>query len=186
MDDSAIVELYWRRDEAALSVTSEKYGSYLNKIAYDITGDASDCEECVNDTYLRAWNTIPPKRPEILRTYLARLARSVSIDCFRRKNSAKRRVSEYSASLDELAECVSGSSDPEHESDLRLLTASVEACLKALPERSRRVFLRRYFFMEPIEDIAEKNGMSVSAVKSLLHRTRAALKAHLQKEGFNL
>ncbi|MBE6883491.1 MAG: sigma-70 family RNA polymerase sigma factor [Ruminococcaceae bacterium] len=186
MDDSSIVQLYWNRSENAVSETDKKYGRYLKKISFNILNDPSDSAEAVNDTYLRVWNSIPPHRPQILRGYLAKITRELSIDLFRRKNASKRRITEYSLSLEELNECVSGNDTPESAVELSLLTGTIESYLRTLSERDRNVFLMRYFFLDPLSDIAASCGMTQSAVKSLLFRLRSGLKTHLKKEGFLL
>lgn len=186
MEDQAIVSLYFARSEEAVARTQEKYGRYLESIARNILPDREDCRESVNDAYLAAWNSIPPQRPEKLGTYLGKLTRRIAIDRFRRNNRAKRQPSEYALSLEELTEILPGGSDPARAWEGKELTRALEDFLRGLPERTRRVFLCRYYYFDPLERVAVQNGMTVPAVKSLLWRTRAALKTHLQKEGFDL
>ncbi|MBQ9939231.1 MAG: sigma-70 family RNA polymerase sigma factor [Oscillospiraceae bacterium] len=186
MDDSSIVTLFWSRDQRAIDETEKKYGRYLHKISYNILCDRSDCDEAVNDTYLKAWNSIPPQCPAVLRSYLARLVRAVSIDIFRKKNSEKRKPTEYLLSLQELEDCVSDHETPEDAADAALLTALIEKYLTTLSLRDRNAFVMRYFFFDSVADIASHSGMTRPAVKSLLYRTRCGLKAYLEKEGFTL
>ena len=186
MDDASIVMLYWGRDESAVDETAKKYGRYLEKISYNILKDRSDCAEAVNDTYLRVWNSIPPQAPTSLQSYLARLVRAVSIDIFRRKNSAKRKASEYALSLCELEECVSLGDTPEDAAEAALLSEKIESYLRTLSQRDRTAFVMRYFFFDSLADISACCGISKSAVKSLLHRTRCGLRVYLEKEGFSL
>lgn len=184
MEDSAIVRLYWDRDETAISQTQHKYGQYLLKIAYNVLADREDSQESVNDTYLAAWETIPPQRPEVLRTYLGKLTRRISIDLFRKKTSQKRGGGEYALSLEELEACVSGGADPQHEMEVKLLAELITTFLQTQPQQVRHVFIGRYYYMDPVKEIAQYCHISESKVKILLYRTRQALGQYLQKEGF--
>lgn len=183
MQDEEIVALYWQRDETAIEGTRQKYGSFLGGIAWQILYDKQDSEESVNDTYLKAWGSMPPHRPQQLAAFLAKITRQLSIDRLRAKNRQKRGGGEYAASLEELAECVSGAAPPAQEAELRLLGQTISSYLRALPLKTRTVFVRRYFYIDPIRQIASEYGMSEQAVKSLLHRTRAGLRDHLAQEG---
>ena len=186
MEDAAIVRLYWQRDEAAIRETREKYSAYLRKIAWQILANHEDCEESVNDTYFRAWNSMPPQKPGILSIYLGKLTRQLSIDLYRRKTRVKRGGSEYALYLTELEDCVSGGDTTGEELDLRLLGAAMERYLQGLPADTRTVFLRRYWFMDPLREIAASHGFTESKVKSLLYRTRQGLREYLEQEGFSL
>ncbi len=184
MQDEEIVTLYWNRDESAIDATQEKYGRYLTKIAYNILFDPDDSMESVNDTYLHAWNSMPPHRPNVLSTYLAKITRRVSIDMVRRQNRQKRQASQYAASLTELAECLSGGNTTEEQSDVRLLADAINAYLRSLPKEPRTLFIARYFFLDSLKESAALCKMSESKAKSMLHRTRLGLQAHLRQEGF--
>lgn len=184
MQDDRIVTLYWQRDEAAIRETEQKYGRYLSKIAYNILADREDSRESVNDTYLKAWQSMPPHQPTVLATYLGKITRQVSIDRFRSRNREKRRPSEYAVSLCELEECVSGGNATEQEVDGRLLAAAISAYLYTLPPETRHVFVGRYYYMDAIREIAAYHGMSEAKVKSLLYRTRMGLRSYLEQEGF--
>jgi len=186
MEDSDIVSLYWERSEAAVQETAKKYGPYLSKIAYNILADRQDGQECVNDTYWKAWSSMPPHRPEILSAYLGKITRQLSIDALRKRERQKRRGTEYDLSLDELAECVSGRDTAEQQAELHLLAGAVSAYLRTLSPEARNVFVGRYYFMDSLRDIAACHAMSEARVKSLLYRTRQGLKAYLEKEGFEL
>ena len=186
MGDDEIVALYWQRDEAAIEETQRKYGRYLNKIAYNVLADSGDCEEVVNDACLKAWNAIPPHRPAVLGTFLGKIARQLSIDRFRTRNRAKRQGSEYSLSLSELGECVSGGDATQRAVDGHLLAEAVSSYLRTLPEQARHTFVGRYYYMDPLKEVAAYCGMSEAKAKSLLYRTRQGLKAHLKQEGFDL
>lgn len=184
MEDQKIVALYWERDEKAIEETDRKYGHYLKKIAYHILSDLEDSRECVNDTYLKAWNSIPPRKPEVLSAYLGRITRQVSIDVFRRRTSKKRNGSQYAVSLSELEECVSAGDTTVEHVNVKLLAEAISRFLRALPPEARITFVGRYYFMDSIDEIASYCGMSAAKTKSMLHRTRLGLKAYLEQEGF--
>lgn len=184
MQDDRIVELYWQRSEAAIRHTDQKYGNYLMKLSYNILADWEDSKESVNDTYLRAWRSMPPHRPSVLLAYLCKIARRISIDVFRKRSSVKRQASEYALSLSELEDCASGGNTTEQEADLHLLTKAIRDYLEALPEETRDVFIGRYFFLDSIREVAGYYGMSESKVKSMLYRARIGLKKYLEQEGF--
>ena len=186
MQDEQIVQLYWQRDEAAIRQTEQKYGNYLMKIAYHILADREDSRESVSDTYLRAWQSMPPHKPQMLATYLGKIPRETAIDRFRRRNRQKRRASEYACSLEELCDCVSGIDSTEAQIDLRLLCEAIEDYLSTLSQEMRVCFVARYYFCDPLKTIASRHGMSESKLKSMLYRVRQGLKEHLQVEGFVL
>lgn len=145
MRDEEIIALYWQRDEEAIGQTRKKYGGYLSKIAYNILFDREDSEESVNDTYLCAWNSMPPQKPKALAVYLDKLARQTAIDIFRKRNSKKRQASQYACSLEELEECLSGGNRTEQDVDLNLLTAAIGAYLLTLSDDARNLFIGRYY-----------------------------------------
>ena len=184
MEDWEIVALYWDRDQEAIAHTQRQYGSYLYKIAWQVLADREDSEESVNDTYWRAWSSMPPHRPGVLRTYLGKIARQLSIDRLRGRDRVKRRASEYALSLSELEECVSAGDTTQEQVDLRLLAQSIQRFLSALPPEARTVFVERSYYLDPVRDIAQHHGFTQSKVKSLLYRTRQGLKRHLEQEDF--
>lgn len=186
MRDDQIIELYWQRKEAAIEETDQKYGRYLTTIAYNILNDEEDSKESVNDTYMNAWNSMPPNRPNVLSAYLAKITRSVSIDAFRKKHRGKRVPSEYITSLSELSDCVTDGQNVEQEIDMKQLAATINNFVRSLPAEARHLFIGRYFYMDPLREVARYCGMSESKAKSMLHRLRLRLKAHLEKEGFEL
>lgn len=186
MQDEGIVALYWQRDEAAIQETEKKYGRYLTKIAWNILADMEDSRESVNDTYLKAWNSMPPNRPSLLPSYLAMITRRVSIDIFRRRYREKRRASEYALSLSELEDSLVGSDSTEAEVDVKLLAEAIERFLRGLSPDTRNAFIGRYYFLDPIKTVAGYRGMSESKAKSLLFRTRSSLREYLREEGFEL
>lgn len=186
MQDDMIVALYWERNETAVKETEQKYGKYLLKIAYHILADLEDSKESVNDTYLKAWNSMPPHKPEFLAAFLSKITRQLSIDIFRARNRQKRRASEYALSLSELEECVSEGNVTEESVDLHLLAGAINDYLYTLSPKVRAVFVGRYYYLDSVKEVAAYYGMSESKTKSMLHRTRIGLKAYLQKEGFQL
>ena len=186
MEDAEIVALYWARDEDAVSQTKTKYGAYLNRVANNILADLEDSQECVSDTLLAAWRSMPDNRPKNLRTYLGKITRQVSIDLYRRRNRMKRYASEYAISLEELGDSFTDGRTPEDELNARLLTETVNCFLRTLPDEARNTFIGRYYFFDSVKNVAWYCGMSESKCKSLLYRTRQSLKSYLQREGFDL
>ena len=186
MQDEKIVELYWNRDESAIRETQEKYENYLYKIAYNILFDKEDSNESVNDTYLAAWNSMPPHKPNVLSTYLGKLTRRISIDIFRKRNRIKRQGSEYALSLTELEDCISGDNSPEKDYEAQILGEAINTFLRTLSIDARNVFIGRYYFLDSVKDVAKYCGISESKAKTLLFRTRNSLREYLKKEGFDL
>ena len=186
MKDLDIVNLYWDRNEDAIHQTQMKYGAYLAKVSYNIISDFEDSKECVNDTYLAAWNSMPTNRPSNLATYLGKITRQISIDVFRKKHREKRYASEYAISLDELGDSFSDGTTPEQELDVKLLDEAINRFVCALPQLTQRAFVGRYYFFDSIKDIAAYCGMTESKVKILLFRTRQKLKLYLKKEGYEV
>lgn len=183
MEDEQIVTLYWNRDETAIQETQAKYDRYLTKIACNILADMEDSRESVNDTYLAAWNTMPPRRPNILSAFLGKLTRYISLDRWKKCSAQKRGGGQVALSLEELEECISGGDDPEKEVDRKELLRYLNRFLDALPETQRKVFVCRYWYLESIPEIAARFGFSESKVTAMLHRLREKLRARLQQEG---
>ena len=186
MNDEQIVSLYWAREEDAIRETEKKYDRYLTKIAYNILNNPEDSRESVNDTYLAAWESMPPHRPSVLSAYLAKLTRRISIDLFRYRTRDKRLGSEYAISLSELGDCVSGGNTTEEIVNLKLLADAIGIFLRTQSAEARTAFLGRYYFLDSVREVAAYLGISESKCKTLLHRTRIGLKAYLEKEGFCL
>lgn len=184
MEDSQIVSLYWDRNEAAIDHTDKKYGRYLARIAYNILADREDSRESVNDTYLAAWNSMPPHKPQVLSTYLGKLTRRISIDLLRKRTSQKRSGGEFALSLEELDGCLSSGNTTEETVECQLLAQAIEGFLRQLNQQTRNVFIGRYYYLDSVKQIAGYCRISESKVKILLHRTRQKLWEHLQKEGF--
>ena len=183
MDDQKIVELYWARDEEAIRHTADRYGQYCYAIAYNILSVREDSEECVNDTYLDAWNSMPPHKPNILSAFLGKITRRIAIDRWRESRAQKRGGGEMALALDELSECVAAQSDVVREVETLEVAAAVQKFLNTLPDTERRVFVRRYWHMEAVADLATRFGCGQSRIKSMLHRTRKKLQEHLREEG---
>ena len=186
MDDNAIVELLWTRDEAGLREIQTKYGGYLYTVANNILANNEDSSECVNDTYMRAWQSIPPKRPAKLGAYLAVIARNLAITVFRRRGNQSNAASQYALSLDELGECVSGGDLPEDKAEAGFLGKCINAYLRTLSAEARDIFVCRYFFNDSISDICGYFNASETKIKSSLFRSRGGLREYLQKEGFDI
>ena len=184
MEDSHIVDLYWQRNERAISETAAKYGKYLHNITYQILQNEEDAEECVNDTYNDAWQSMPPHRPSILSAFLGKITRRISIDLWRKHSAIKRGGGEIVLALDELEECVSGTRDVETEVERLELQRKLNAFLLELPQVDRQVFMCRYWYMDSISDIARQFACSESKIKSMLYRTRNRLRTMLEKEGY--
>lgn len=186
MEDEQIVSLYWQRSETAIAETERKYDRYLTKIAYNILADREDSRESVNDTYLAAWDSMPPHKPSVLSTYLAKITRRLSIDLFRYRSRDKRKASEYAISLSELEDCVSGGNTTEEAVNVKLLADAIGIYLRLQPEDVRNLFLGRYYFLDPLKEVAAYCGMTESKAKTVLYRTRLGLKEYLIKEGFTV
>ena len=184
--DEKLIELFLARNEDAVALTSGKYGAYCTTVASGILSDPSDVEECVSDTWLGAWNSIPPNIPRILRTYLGRITRNLSLKRWRELTAEKRGGGAVAAVLDELAECVSGSGSAESGVELEELAESINAFLSGLTAERRIIFMRRYWYMEPVDEIARSMGLTESKVKMTLKRVRDGLAEKLRKEGYDI
>lgn len=183
MEDSAIISLYVSRSENAISETDRKYGAYCFTIANNILSSREDSEESVNDTYLAAWNSIPPQYPNALPAFLGKITRYISLDRWKKGRAAKRGGGELPLALEELGDCVSGKESPEQSVMNRELTRCMNLFLDALPETERKVFVCRYWYLDSIDAIGKRFGFSESKVKSMLYRLREKLREKLEKEG---
>lgn len=186
MEDQRIVELYWQRDERAITETERKYEKYLFKIAQNILFDREDCRESVNDTYFKAWNAMPPHKPNVLAPFLGKITRELAIDRYRKNHTKKRYDFQYTLSLSELGECVSGKETAEDSVEAQALAKALNDYIKTLSREARIAFVGRYFFMDSIKEIAVYCGASQGKIKSSLYRSRMGLREHLEKEGFEL
>ncbi len=181
MEDSKIVDLYWARDEAAISESDKKYGRMLSSLSYSLLSSHEDAEECVNDTYIGAWNSMPTARPDYLGAFLSKIARRVSIDRFRRKHSERRGGIDNLCS--ELTECIPDTANALSEGDGDKIREIINSFLYEQKEEKRAMFILRYFYSKSVEEIALKVGAGESKVKTALHRMREELKQKLEKEG---
>ena len=180
LDDTSIIGLYWQRDERAITETARRYGSYIHAISVQILESEPDAEECVNDTYLKAWNTIPPQKPFSLKDYLGRLVRHLSIDRYRALRRAKRNINVTEA-LDELTVI-----SPDTDRDNPALTEALNTFLSGLDTNDRNLFLGRYWYFYEVADLARAYGMTVNTVYVKLHRMRERLRKHLTERGFQI
>ena len=186
MEDCAIVELYWQRSDRALVESEAKYGAYCRRVARNICGDEQDAEECVNDTWLGAWNAMPAERPQRLGAFLSRLTRNAAIDRCRQRHRQKRGGGETALALEELSECLSNGRDLDEELSQRELERLIGAFVSGLRETEKLVFTARYYELWPIAEIARRLSMSESRVKSMLFRLRRRLRVLLEKEGYSV
>ena len=186
MDDTKIVQLYWDRDEQAIPATSEKYGNYCISIAKNILGNKEDAEECVNDTYLHAWNSMPPHRPSILSTFLGKITRNLSFNRYKHNTADKRGGRELPVVLDELSDLVSGDDDVEQEFNTKELVKAIDTFLDTLSPEKRSIFVCRYWYTDSISEIAVQYGMKEGAVSMTLNRLRKKLHNYLLERGFEL
>ncbi len=182
--DEDIIELYWKREERAIQETDVRYGRYLFTIAYNIVHDRLDCEECLNDTYLGTWNSIPPHRPSIFQVFLARITRNVAVDKYRENTASKRIPSEMTVSLEELNDCIADESSFDEEETVRTISKVLNTFLQTLPERERFTFVCRYYYSDSVSNIAKMLQVSERTVFRTLAKTRAKLKELLEKAGF--
>lgn len=186
MEDSKIVELYWQRSEAAISETAKKYDKYCNHIAYNILYNSEDAEECVNDTYMRAWNAIPPHRPGRLSTFLGKITRNLALNKYKGYNTQKRGSGQTDAVLSELEECLATGGKVEDLVDEMVLVDAINRFLAGLPKEQRVVFVRRYWYMNSIKEISAQLDMNPNKVTTMLFRMRNDLKLHLEREEIRL
>lgn len=186
MEDTAIVDMYLRRDECAVSETAEKYGHRLRGLAFGITEDAQTAEECENDTYFQAWNAIPPHEPRsYLYQFLARITRHLSLDACRSRSRLRRSAHITELSI-ELEQCIPAPDDAECRIMESELKAAINGFLAGLNEEKRSIFLRRYWYLDSVAAISRRFGISESKVKTTLHRCRRQLKEYLEKEGYTI
>ena len=186
MDDDKIVELYWERDEKAIEETDFKYKKYLFSIAYNVVHDRLDCEECLNDTYLGAWNAMPPSRPNVLKAFLTVITRRIAIKRYHSNMRQNVIPSEMTVSLSELEDFVAGDGDVDSEFDAERLGRVISDFVHSLSERRQFIFMSRYYLADPIDTIASDLGLSRSMVNKELAAVRCALKEKLESEGYSI
>ena len=186
MEDKKIIELYFQRDESAIAETKFKYEKYCLGIAKGILINPSDAEECVSDTFLRAWNAIPPEKPKQLKLFLGRITRNLSVDRLRTNTAQKRGSGETQLALDELSECISAGGDPADALEFRQLQQVIARFLHTLPQREKDLFLCRYFYVETYRDLARRFHIREENARLILSRVRTKLRDFLMKEGFDV
>lgn len=184
MEDSQIIDLYWQRSDRAVAETDRKYGRYCHAIAFNVCPSHEDAEECVNDTWLQAWNRIPPERPRVLPAFLGTITRRLAISRWRTQSRKKRGGGEVPIALEELAECIPGDADPEKSVETRELREAIRRFVSGLSEDERQVFIARYWYLAPVEEIARRMEFSASKTKSMLFRMRGRLRETLREEAF--
>ena len=186
MDDNRIIELFLARDEGAIEAAGREYGAYCAAIARGILDDQGAAEECVNDTWLKCWQTIPPQRPTSLKGYAGRIARNLALTMRRAGTAQKRGGGQVQLALNELSEVVSGGETPEGALDRQAFRAALDGFLAGLAQRDRNLFLRRYWYLDSTEQLAGRFRMSRTHVTTTLHRLRQQLRVHLEQEGFEV
>jgi len=186
VEDDRIVQLYWDRNDSAISESVIKYGAYCTSIAQNILFNKADAEECVNDTWLRAWNAMPPHRPSVLSVFLGKITRNLSFDLYKRLHREKRGGNSIDEVLEELEECVSGNDDTESQWEMKELKAEINRFLLNLPEDRRYMFILRYWYADSIAQIAERMNMSENNVSVSLNRIRGRLRTYLTERGFDV
>ena len=186
MDDEEIVALYWERNEKAIEETDFKYKKYLFSIAYNVVHDRLDCEECLNDTYLGAWNAIPPSRPNVLKAFLTTIARRVAIKRYHSKLRQNTIPSEMMVSLSELEDFVAGDEDVSADFDAKRLGHIISDFVRSLSQRKQFIFMSRYYVADPIDRIARDLHLSRSMVNKELAAIRSALREKLESEGYSI
>lgn len=184
MDDSEIVKLFSERNETAIAAAMEKYNSYCMKIAVNILVSREEAEECVNDAFLKAWDMIPPHKPQMLSTFLGKITRNLAINRFRQGLAVKRGSGEETMAFEEISELLSDGSSVESEAERRELVREINAFLKLLPERKRNIFVCRYWYCDSISEISLEFSLSESNVSVILNRTRQKLREYLRKRGY--
>lgn len=186
MEDNEIIELYFERNEQAIAETAAKYGSLLSRIAVNILRNKEDGEECVNDTYLKAWNTIPPNKPDSMSCYLGRITRNLALNVLESKNALKRGKGRAGAALEELEECIPSEESVQEMAEEKALIETINRFLEALPKKSRVIFVKKYWYMESVKEIAAELKIGESSVKITLMRTRKKLREYLESEGIEI
>ena len=186
MDDDKIVELYWERNEKAIEETDFKYKKYLFSIAYNVVHDRLDCEECLNDTYLGAWNAMPPSKPNVLKAFLTIIARRIAIKRYHSNLRSNLIPSEMTVSLSELEDFVAGDEDIGADFDAQRLGRVISDFVRSLPERRQFIFMSRYYLADPIDTIASDLSLSRSMINKELAAIRSALKEKLESEGYSI
>lgn len=185
ISDAEIIDFYWKREEKAIQATDSKYGSYLSTIGNNILNDRFECEECLDDTYMATWNTIPPQRPDILQKYLSKIMRNISIDLYRKKSAKKRIESELTLSLDELGDCIV-MGDTAEDADMLFISNILNSFLGDIDKEERFIFICRYYYSDSVKYIANLIGKNTRAVYRQLSTLRERLRSRLEKGGISV
>ena len=186
MEDLAIINLYWARDQRAITESERAYGSYCRKIAENILVQREDAEECVNDTWMRSWNAMPPQRPNRLAAFFGKITRNLALDRWRKAQAARRNNGQMDLALDELGDCV-GKHDPGLERlELEETSAVITKFLYSCEKLNRQLFVRRYWYLDSLEELSARSGLSPEQIKARLYRMRKQLREALEKEGIHL
>ena len=183
MEDNQIIDLYWARSQQAITESETKYGAYCRTVARNILSRPEDAEECVNDTWLRAWNSIPPQRPAVLQAFFGTLTRNLSLDRWRRERAEKRGGGSVELALEELEDCLAARERVEQAVEAEEITRLISNFLRRQSKQDRQLFVRRYWYLDDIRTLCRRFGMGESRVKSRLHRMRQKLRTELEKEG---
>lgn len=183
MDDTSIIDLYWRRSDQAIAESEHKYGRYCHSIAFNFLRNYEDAEECVNDTWLRAWNLMPDKRPSVLSAFLGTITRNLAVSLYRAKTTQKRGGSETPLALEELQDCIPSDADPARDYERREFEEAIGNFVAALPEAEQLVFVARYWYLATVPEIARRMDYTPAKTKSILFRTRSKLRTYLREEG---
>ncbi|MBS6396114.1 MAG: RNA polymerase sigma factor [Clostridiales bacterium] len=186
MEDTRIIDLYWQRSENAIAETALKYGGYCRTISYNILHNDEDSEECVNDTYLKVWSLLPPRRPKFLSAFIGKITRNLALDRWRYYTAEKRGGGQVTLVLDELAACIADLDTVETAVEKKELVRVLNQFLDGLKPEHRKVFMRRYWYVSTVQEIASDYGWSESKVKMMLMRTRNDLRKKLEQEGIML
>ena len=184
MDDNAIIDLYWERDNKAIEETEKKYGRFCYSIAFNILGEKEDSDECVNDAYLNVWNAIPPTKPTYFSAFIGKITRNISLKKWKSKMADKRGAGQVQLALDELEECIPSETSVEKAIEIKELGGIIDVFLRELPREERSIFLCRYWYMDSIADICSQFKYKESKVKMKLLRTRKKLMERLEREGY--
>lgn len=183
MEDERLIQLFWNRSETAIQETSNKYGSYLHRISMNIVQSAEDASECVNDTYFKVWNSIPPQWPQRFKSWIGRIVRNISLDCYKREHAAKRGGHGTDILLSELEQCIPCQNWKKEQSSDEMIVEIINQFLQEQKKENRMIFIRRYWYGDSIKEIAGKLNMKESKVKTSLYRSRNKLRSCLEKGG---
>lgn len=186
MEDAQIIDLYWQRNEDAIQETDQKYGNYCNRVAYNILGDHEDGKECVNSTYWKAWNAMPPHRPRVLIAFLGKITRNLALNIFEKRSAQKRGCGQVFLALEELEECIPDPTAENYSVENADLAKIFNSFLAGLPDEKRKIFVSRYWGMSSVNEIAFMYDMTEGKVKTVLRRTREQLKRYLEQEGISV